>query len=298
MRILERLDQLAALGDRIGYSPEEDAAHADRLVPRGGARDRGRRRRQPDRPHPRRRARGLDGLAPRHRSRRGPFRRTLGVVAGLEAVERLGHRARRRRLPGRGARLRRRASTARPDAYVEHIEQGPTLLQADAPLGVVTAIVGYVRPEDVRRHAGARGHDPDGRSRDALVAAAEYVLHARDARAGSTARVDDRPGDGRAGRDERDPRPRRRVGPSARSTRSASTGSRPRSEIEEPVRPSRRRWRRRSGPALRAEVEAVGAPVLELLLRRGTTPASLQRRRAGMLFVRSSTAASVTIPRS
>ena len=27
MRILERLEQLAALGDRIGYSPEEDAAH-------------------------------------------------------------------------------------------------------------------------------------------------------------------------------------------------------------------------------------------------------------------------------
>ena len=27
MRILERLDELAALGDRIGYSPEEDAAH-------------------------------------------------------------------------------------------------------------------------------------------------------------------------------------------------------------------------------------------------------------------------------
>ena len=27
VRILERLDELAALGDRIGYSPEEDAAH-------------------------------------------------------------------------------------------------------------------------------------------------------------------------------------------------------------------------------------------------------------------------------
>ena len=27
MRILERLEQLAAIGDRIGYSPEEDAAH-------------------------------------------------------------------------------------------------------------------------------------------------------------------------------------------------------------------------------------------------------------------------------
>ena len=27
MRILDRLDQLAALGDRIGYSAEEDAAH-------------------------------------------------------------------------------------------------------------------------------------------------------------------------------------------------------------------------------------------------------------------------------
>ncbi|HWH04831.1 MAG TPA: hypothetical protein VNT23_00175, partial [Gaiellaceae bacterium] len=27
MRVFERLEELAALGDRIGYSPEEDAAH-------------------------------------------------------------------------------------------------------------------------------------------------------------------------------------------------------------------------------------------------------------------------------
>ena len=72
VRILDRLDELAALGDRIGYSPEEDAAHelaagwfreaglevevdaAGNLIGRIPGGD----------------ARGLDGLAPRHRSGR------------------------------------------------------------------------------------------------------------------------------------------------------------------------------------------------------------------------------------
>ena len=104
--------------------------------------------------------------------------------SGLEAVERLG-------LPGLGVVVFRdeergcagsRGCTARPDAYVEAPHRaGPTLLRADAPLGVVTAIVGYVRGR--RTFAGTPGHagttPMDGRE-DALVEAAEFVLRARD----------------------------------------------------------------------------------------------------------------------
>ena len=74
-----------------------------------------------------------------------------------------------------------RGCTARPDAYVElHIEQGESL-GADAPLGVVTAIVGYVRGR--RTFTGTAGHagtTPMDVREDALVQAAEFVLHARD----------------------------------------------------------------------------------------------------------------------
>ena len=122
MRILERLDQLAALGDRIGYSPEEDAAHelatgwfreaglevdvdaAGNLIGRipGGAREIWA-------------GSHLDTVPGG-----GRFDGTLGVVAGLEAVERLG-------TPGLGVVVFRyeergcagsRGRTARPDAYV------------------------------------------------------------------------------------------------------------------------------------------------------------------------------------
>ena len=185
MRILERLDELAALGDRIGYSPEEDAAHelapggsqaglevevdaAGNLIGRipGGARE------------------VWTGSHLDTVPGAGRFDGTLGVVAGLEAVERLG-------TPGLGVVVFRdeergcagsRGCTARPDAYVElHIEQGPTLLRADAPLGVVTAIVGYVRGR--RTFVGSPGHagtTPMDVREDALVEAAEFVLHARD----------------------------------------------------------------------------------------------------------------------
>ena len=186
MRILERLDQLAALGDRIGYSPEEDAAHelasgwfreaglevevdaAGNLIGRipGGVRQ------------------VWTGSHLDTVPGAGRFDGTLGVVAGLEAVERLG-------TPGLGVVVFRdeergcagsRGCTARPDAYVElHIEQGPTLLRADAPLGVVTAIVGYVRGR--RTFEGTPGHagtTPMDVRVDALVGAAEFVLHARE----------------------------------------------------------------------------------------------------------------------
>jgi acetylornithine deacetylase/succinyl-diaminopimelate desuccinylase-like protein len=189
MRILERLEQLATIGDRIGYSAEEDAAHglatgwfrqaglevevdaAGNLIGRIPA-------------APRR----LDGVTLDTVPGAGRFDGTLGVVAGLEAVEALGS-------PGLGVVVFRdeergcagsRGCTALPDAYVElHIEQGPTLLAADAPVGVVSAIVGYVRGH--RTFTGTAGHagtTPMDVREDALVQAAEFVLHARDAARG------------------------------------------------------------------------------------------------------------------
>jgi hydantoinase/carbamoylase family amidase len=63
-------------------------------------------------------------------------------------------------------------------AYVEvHIEQGPVLLDAGLPLGVVTAIAGGTRHRV--RVSGAAGHAgtvPMAGRRDALAAAAEMVL--------------------------------------------------------------------------------------------------------------------------
>ncbi len=58
---------------------------------------------------------------------------------------------------------------APPLAYLElHIEQGPALEQADAPLGCVTGIAGATRAAVVVSHAAARG--------DTLAAVAECVL--------------------------------------------------------------------------------------------------------------------------
>jgi hydantoinase/carbamoylase family amidase len=74
---------------------------------------------------------------------------------------------------GIGALARRRIL-----AYVEtHIEQGPVLLDAGLPVGVVTSIAGGTRLR--ARVAGAAGHAgtvPMTARRDALAAAAEMVL--------------------------------------------------------------------------------------------------------------------------
>jgi len=63
-------------------------------------------------------------------------------------------------------------------AYVEvHIEQGPVLLDAGRPLGVVTSIASGSRHlARVRGEAGHAGTVPMGMRRDALAAAAEMVL--------------------------------------------------------------------------------------------------------------------------
>lgn len=63
-------------------------------------------------------------------------------------------------------------------AYVEvHIEQGPVLLDAGEPLGVVTTIAGGARRRvKVLGEAGHAGTVPMARRRDALAAASEMVL--------------------------------------------------------------------------------------------------------------------------
>jgi acetylornithine deacetylase/succinyl-diaminopimelate desuccinylase-like protein len=119
--------------------------------------------------------------------RGGRFDGALGVVAALEAVESaergsvvafrgeevgcVGSRA----LCGGGAEL--------PSAFLEvHVEQGPVLAAAGAPLGLVTSIVGYARGELVfEGSAGHAGTTPMHARDDALVEAAEAVLRIRDA---------------------------------------------------------------------------------------------------------------------
>jgi allantoate deiminase len=120
----------------------------------------------------------------------GRFDGVLGVLAGLEAVERIGRRARtlavvafrdeERGFTGSLARVQRGPL---PELYLEaHIEQGPVLERSDTPLGVVTGIVGVARGEVVvEGAAGHAGTTPmDGR-RDALCSAAELILNVRDA---------------------------------------------------------------------------------------------------------------------
>ncbi len=62
--------------------------------------------------------------------------------------------------------------------YLEiHIEQGPVLLNAGLPLGVVTAIAGAVRRKlTITGEAGHAGTVPMGYRRDAAAAAAEIIL--------------------------------------------------------------------------------------------------------------------------
>jgi acetylornithine deacetylase/succinyl-diaminopimelate desuccinylase-like protein len=296
MRILERLEQLAAIGDRIGYSPEEDRAHelaagwfraagleievdaAGNLIGRvpGGS-------------HEVWTGSHLDTVPGG-----GRFDGALGVVAGLEVVERLG-------LPGLAVVAFRdeergcagsRACAALPDVYVElHIEQGPTLLRADVPLGVVTGIVGYVRGR--RTFTGSPGHagtTPMAGREDALVGAAEYVLRAREVARGiegavaTVGQLTVEPGGTNVipGRvvisvDARAP-------DAERLDRLAAA-----LEIEEPTRTEPAAMSEEVRAALRGEIEALGLPVLELPSGAGHDAGILAAAGvpAGMLFVRS-----------
>jgi acetylornithine deacetylase/succinyl-diaminopimelate desuccinylase-like protein len=119
--------------------------------------------------------------------RGGRFDGALGVVAAIEAVESAGVGSvvafRGEEVGCIGSRALCADAAGLPSSFLElHVEQGPVLAAADAPLGVVTSIVGYARGELVLEGAaGHAGTTPMTSRDDALVAAAEAVLRIRDA---------------------------------------------------------------------------------------------------------------------
>jgi acetylornithine deacetylase/succinyl-diaminopimelate desuccinylase-like protein len=206
--LLERLEQIYAIGggpgaNRLGGSVEENEAHE--LVA-GWMREAGLEVERDE----------AGNLYGRLRGRRvelpevwtgshldtvpagGRFDGALGVVGGLEAVQTAGQQERTLTVVafrdeegcnGPGC-VGSRALCAgwldpRPAAFLElHIEQGPRLEEAGAPLAVVTGIAATAKGEVVfKGREGHAGTTPmTGRS-DALVAAAEFVLELRDAAA-------------------------------------------------------------------------------------------------------------------
>ncbi len=202
-RIFERLDTLYAIGggegaNRPGFSPEEQQAHdlASTWMREAGlevevdatgnllGRLRGSRAELPEvwtGSH-------LDSVL-----RGGRFDGALGVVAGLEAVERAAASGARERTLGvvafraeetgcHGSRALCQTGLL-PGTFLEvHVEQGPRLADAGAPLGVVTSIAGIARAELVfEGRAGHAGTTPMAGREDALAAAAAFILRVREA---------------------------------------------------------------------------------------------------------------------
>jgi acetylornithine deacetylase/succinyl-diaminopimelate desuccinylase-like protein len=312
--LLERLEQLHAIGggpgaNRLGGSAQEDEAHE--LVA-GWIREAGLEVEQDE----------ADNLYGRLRGRRpelpevwtgshldtvpvgGRFDGALGVVGGLEAVQRAGQQERTLTVvafrdeegcsgPGCvGSRALCAAwSDPKPAAFLElHIEQGPRLEEAGAPLAVVTAIAATAKGEVVfEGREGHAGTTPmTGRS-DALVAAAEFVLELRDAAAAvdgavaTVGRVEVEPGasnviPGRArvSVDVRAPNLTRVEEVLAvLSTELSRTA-----EVEMAPEPMQ---------ALREQLETLGVPVIELASGAGHDAGILAAAGVptGMLFVRS-----------
>jgi allantoate deiminase len=188
-RVTERLEAIYAIAQhRAAYSPEEDAAHelaagwmreaglepfadeAGNLFGRRGA------------------GRVWAGSHLDSVPTAGKFDGALGVVAAIEAADRLRDRelsvvAFRAEETGP---MGSKKITETPDAYLEvHIEQGPVLAQLGEPLGVVTSIAGQARAAVVfEGRADHAGTTPMDARRDALVAAAEFILKVRAAPTG------------------------------------------------------------------------------------------------------------------
>jgi acetylornithine deacetylase/succinyl-diaminopimelate desuccinylase-like protein len=225
----------------------------------------------------------------------GKFDGALGVVAAIEAVARAG---RGTVVAFRGEEVGCVGSHALcedrelPRSFLElHVEQGPVLADAGAPLGVVTAIVGYARGELVfEGSAGHAGTTPmEGRS-DALVDAAAAVLRIRDVArgiAGAVATVGQIavepggvnvvPGRARISVDARAPDSERL------DALVEAIGFEPGSRTEPVALGEGAR------AALRGEIEARGLPVVELASGAGHDAGILAAAGvdAGMLFVRS-----------
>jgi allantoate deiminase len=182
-RVTERLDELYARcgSTRPGYSHEEDAAHelaaawmreaglmvgrdeAGNLFGRRGA------------------ARIWSGSHLDSVPNGGRFDGVLGVVAAIEAAERLPEAELAVvafRAEETGPMGSRRISEL-PEAFVElHIEQGAVLERLGEPLGVVTAISGQARgAKTFEGRAAHAGTTPMEERADALVDAARFILH-------------------------------------------------------------------------------------------------------------------------
>ena len=115
----------------------------------------------------------------------GKFDGALGVVAAIEAVERVGKGAVVVFRDEESGCVGSSAFVARgrlPECFLEvHIEQGPVLERAGVPLGLAMGIVGIIRGERTfEGHVGHAGTVPMQGRADALVAAAEYILRVRD----------------------------------------------------------------------------------------------------------------------
>jgi allantoate deiminase len=196
-RVFRRLDQIYAIGggpgaNRPGFSAEEDEA-CDLAA--GWMEEAGLEIERDTIGNLVGRLRGTDPSLPEvwtgsHLDsvpRGGKFDGALGVVGGLEAVERLGSQRRTLgvvvfRAEETGCQGSKAYDGPLPGAFVElHIEQGRRLLDARRPLGVVSGIAGYyrrmIRFDGVAGHAGTT---PMAARDDALVKAAEFVLRARD----------------------------------------------------------------------------------------------------------------------
>ena len=193
MRVLDRIEEIYAIAQhRAAYSPEEDAAHE---LAAGWMRGAGLEVSRDEAGNlfgKRGDARVWSGSHLDSVPTAGRFDGVLGVVAAIEAAERLSDR------PLAAVAFRAEESgpmgskrlTEFPDAYLElHIEQGPVLAELGEPLGVVTAIAGQARgSREFEGRADHAGTTPMNARADALVEAARFVLHVRDcAREGTVA---------------------------------------------------------------------------------------------------------------
>src|SRR5690242_13242867 len=164
-RVLERLEELYALGggpgaNRVGGTPDEDHAHDLAAV---WMRDAGLKVEVDPSGNLIGRTAHADVWTGSHLDsvpEGGKFDGALGVVAAIEAVERVGKgavvvfRDEERGCVGSTSFVEKGSL---PECFLEvHVEQGPVLERAGAPVGLTRGIVGIVRGERV--FVGEPGH--------------------------------------------------------------------------------------------------------------------------------------------
>lgn len=300
MRVLERLEELYAIGggpgaNRVGGSEDEDQAHDLAAV---WMRDAGLKVEVDASGNLIGRTAHADVWSGSHLDsvpEGGKFDGALGVVAAIEAVERVGKgavvvfRDEERGCVGSTSLVEKGNL---PGCFLEvHVEQGPVLERAGAPVGLTRGIVGIVRGEQV--FVGEPGHAgtvPMPGRHDALVDAAEYILRVRDlatrveGAVGTVGQVDVEPGaanviPGRV-----------RVSVDVRAPDRARLDSLVAAlELEPDFRLEPVPMAERPLAALRDEIERRGLPVIELPSGAGHDAAVLAAAGVptAMLFVRS-----------